>query len=171
VLAALISLGASRPTSLTTPATSTEPSVLSYEIDHLFRSTRPPNGDLTQLRAQAGRVLMTASSHRGVTPDDQAYLVQLVTEATGITGADAERRADGAIANSKAAISRTRASIVILAFFIATALLLGAAAAWAGAEAGGRHRDGMPLSDWMLHSNRMNRRRSTWQRPSTPMPS
>ena len=163
-LAALVSMAASRPTSLAPPATSTEPSVLSYEIDHLFRSTRPPNVDLAQLRAQAGRVLMTSSGHRGVTPDDRAHLVQLVTEATGITGADAERRADSAIANSKTAISRTRASTVILAFSIATALLLGAAAAWAGAEAGGRHRDGMPLADWMLHSNRMNRRRGIWQR-------
>jgi hypothetical protein len=52
---------------------------------------------------------------------------------------------------------------------VATALLLGAVAAWAGAEAGGRHRDGVPLSGWMLYANRFNGRRSSWRRsPGTP---
>jgi hypothetical protein len=168
-LAALVALGASRPTPLTQPTSTTEPSVLSYEIDHLFRSARrPPNLDLAPLRAEAGRVLMTSSGHSGVSSDDRAYLVQLVTAATGLAGADAERRVDTVIADSKSAISRTRASTIVLAFSVATALLLGAVAAWAGAEAGGRHRDGMPLSDWMLHANRFNRRRSLWQRSAPP---
>ena len=169
VLTALVTVGASRPTGLTQPST-TEPSVLSYEIDHLFRAARrPPNSDLTPLRAEAGRVLMTSSSHSGVSPDDRAYLVQLVTATTGLAGPDAERRVDSAIADSKSAISRTRASTIILAFSVATALLLGAAAAWAGAEAGGRHRDGMPLSHWMLHANRLNRR-NAWRRSPATLP-
>jgi hypothetical protein len=169
-LAALVTAGASRPTNLTPPATATEPSVLSYEIDHLFRTARrPPNIDLTPLRSEAGRVLMTSSSHSGVSSDDRAYLVQLVTATTGLTGPDAERRVDNVISDSKTAISRTRASLIVLAFSIATALLLGAAAAWAGAEAGGQHRDGMPLSDWMLHANRLHRR-NTWRRSPAPLP-
>jgi hypothetical protein len=163
-LTALVTMGASRPTSLTQSSTTTEPSVLSYEIDHLFRSTRrPPNLDLKPLRAEAGRILMTSSSHSGVLSDDRAYLVQLTTAATGLTGPDAERRVDSVISDSKVAISRTRASTIILAFSVATALLIGAAAAWAAAEAGGRHRNGMPLSDWMLHANRFNRQ-NTWRR-------
>jgi len=56
---------------------------------------------------------------------------------------------------------------VLLALFVI--LLLGAAAAWAGAEAGGRHRDGMPLSDWMTHSNRFHRRKR-WQRSPAGLP-
>jgi hypothetical protein len=170
VLAALIAMGASRPTSLTQPAPTTEPSILSYEIDHLFRSARrPPNLDLAPPRAEAGRVLMTSSSHSGVSPDDRSYLVQLVTATTGLAGPDAERRVDSVIADSKTAISRTRASTIILAFSVATALLLGAVAAWAGAEAGGRHRDGIPLSGWMLHANRFNRR-NRWRRSPTTLP-
>ncbi len=169
-LAAIVAMGASRPTSLTQPQTSTEPSVLSFEIDHLFRSAhRQPNLDLTPLRAEAGRVLMTSSSHNGVAPDDRGYLVQLVTSVAGVAGPDAERRVDSVIAASKKAISRARASTVILAFSIATALLLGAVAAWAGAEAGGRHRDGMPLSDWMSHANRFNRR-NAWRRSPPTLP-
>jgi hypothetical protein len=168
-LAALVALGASRPTTLTQPTSTTEPSVLSYEIDHLFRSARrPPNLDLAPLRAEAGRVLMTSSGHSGVSSDDRAYLIQLVAATTGLAGADTERRVDTVIADSRSAISRTRASTIVLAFSVATALLLGAVAAWAGAEAGGRHRDGLPLSDWMLHANRFNRRRSLWQRSAPP---
>jgi hypothetical protein len=170
-LTALVAMGANRPTSLSQPATTTEPSVLSYEIDHLFRSPRrPPNLDLTPLRAEAGRVLMTSSSHTGVSTDDRAYLVQLLTATTGLARPDAERRVDSVIGDSKTAISRARAATIILAFSIATALLLGAAAAWAGAEVGGRHRDGMPLPEWMLHANRLHRQRNKWERSPSPLP-
>ena len=168
-LAALIAYGAaSRPSSLTEPATTTEPAVISSEIDHLFRAERqPPSVDLAPLRAQAGRVLMTSSSHSGVSADDRTYLVRLVTATTGLTGAAAEQRVDAAIAASKTAISRARASSIILAFSVAAALLFGAVAAWAGAEAGGRHREGAPLSDWMLHANGLNRWRGSWRRSVT----
>ena len=168
-LAASVTMGATRPTGLAQPATTTEPSVLSYEIDHLFRSARrPTNLDLT-MRAEAGRVLMTSSSHSGVSSDDRAYLIQLVTATAGLTGPDAERRVDSVISDSKTAISRARASTIILAFSAATALLLGAVAAWLAAEAGGRHRNGLPLSNWMIHANRLNRR-NAWRRSPATLP-
>lgn len=170
LLAAFVGMAANRPTTLTAPTSTTEPTVLSYEIDHLFRAARrPANLDLVIARAEAGRILLTSSSHTGVSSDDRAYLVQLVTTTTGLAGPDAERRVDTVIADARTAISRTRASTIILAFSVATALLLGAAAGWAGAETGGRHRDGMPLPNWMSHSNRFGRRRNTWQRPASPI--
>lgn len=171
ILAAVLASTANRPSSLATPSSATEPSALSYEIDHLFRAPRrPPGTDLAPARAEAGRILLTSSGHSGVSQDDRTYLAQLVTATTGLSGADADRRVDTVIADSKKAIARTRASTIILAFSIATALLLGAVAAWAGAEAGGRHRDGMPLPNWMSHSNAFNRRRIPWQRSSTLTP-
>ena len=171
LLAAFIGMAANRPTALATPTSATEPTVLSYEIDQLFRAARrPPNIDLAPARAEAGRILLTSSSHSGVSTEDRAYLVQLVSGTTGLAGADAERRVDNVIADAKKAISRTRASTIILAFSIATALLLGTAASWAGAESGGRHRDGMPLPGWMTHSSRFSRRRTAWQRPAANLP-
>ena len=169
IIAALVGMAANRPTALTTPPTASEPSILSYEIDHLLRAPRRlPGAELAPIRAEAARILMTSSSHRGVSADDRGYLVQLVGAATGLTGADAERRVDNAIADSRKAISNARASTIILAFSLATSLLLGAVAAWAGAEAGGRYRDGMPLPAWMTHSSRFNRRRAAWERPVRP---
>jgi hypothetical protein len=140
-------------------ASAAEP-LLSYELDRLFRSgRRPPNVDLGWERAEAGRILLTSSSHNGVSGDDRTYLIQQVGSTTGLSPADSERRVDSVIANSKAAIAKSRRTTIILAFSLAAATLLGAVAAWAGACAGGRHRDGGPLPEWMAHANRFERRR------------
>ena len=138
-------------------ASAAEP-LLSYELDRLFRAgRRSPNVDLSAERAEAGRILLTTSSHSGVTADDRTYLIQQVGALTGLSPADSERRVDNALTNAKTAIARTRRSSIIVAFSIATAVLLGAVAAWAAACAGGRHRDGAPLPDWMARSNEFSR--------------
>jgi hypothetical protein len=163
VLAALIggaALPRSNPSIPAARASAAEP-LLSYELDKLYRAgRRSPNVDLTAERAEAGRILLTAASHDGMSADDRTYLIQQVAAATGLAPPEAERRVDGVITNSKLAITRSRRSTVILAFSVATAVLLGAVAAWAAACAGGRHRDGAPLPEWMLHSNSIAGRRT-----------
>jgi hypothetical protein len=141
--------------------TSAAEPLLSYELDRLYRAgRRAPNIDLSSERAEAGRILLTASSHDGMSADDRTYLIQQVAGATGLAMPDAERRVDNVIATAKTAIARSRRSTIILAFSVATAILLGAIAAWAAACAGGRHRDGAPLPEWMAHSNLIDRRRA-----------
>jgi hypothetical protein len=150
------------PTGVSSARASSAEPLLSYELDRLYRAgRRAPNIDLSSERAEAGRILLTASSHDGMSADDRAYLIQQVSGATGLAASDAERRVDNVIANSKTAIARSRRSTIILAFSVATAVLLGAIAAWAAACAGGRHRDGAPLPEWMAHSNSIDRRRIT----------
>lgn len=163
VLAAAIGGAAlSHSSSSTTAArTSAAEPLLSYELDRLYRAgRRSPNVDLSAERAEAGRILLTSSGHDGMSADDRTYLIQQVGATTGLSVADAERRVDNVIANSKTAITRSRRSTIILAFSIATALLLGAVAAWVAACAGGRHRDGAPLPEWMAHANTLDRRRA-----------
>jgi hypothetical protein len=161
-LAALVGgsiVSRSSPSTFTPSASAAEP-LLSYELDRLFRSARrPANVDLGSERAEAGRILMTSSSHSGVSGDDRSYLVQLVASATGLSPTEAERRVDTAIAEANTAIARSRHNTIILAFSLASATLLGAVAAWAAAAVGGRHRDGAPLPEWMAHANRFSRRR------------
>lgn len=138
--------------------TSAAEPLLSYELDKLFRAPRrAPNTDLREARAEAGRVLMTSSSHSGVSADDRTYLVQQVAAVTGLAAPDAERRVDALIADSRTAINRARRNSIIVAFSVAVATLIGAAVAWAAAVAGGRHRDGEPLPNWMASSNRFHR--------------
>jgi len=150
VLALLAGTTLTRTNNLPSARASTAEPLLSYEIDRLLRPVkRPPNVDLTQERAEAGRILLTSSSHSGMSSEDRTYLVQLVSANTGLAGPDAERRVDAAIANSRTAISKTRRSSVILAFSIAAALLLGAVIASAAAAIGGRHRDGAPVPHWL----------------------
>jgi hypothetical protein len=130
--------------------TSAAEPLLSYEIDRMFRPVRrSTNVDLSQERAEAGRILMTSSGHSGMSSEDRAYLVQLVSANSGLAAPDAERRVDVAVANSQAAISKSRRSSVILSFSIAAALLLGAVIAWVAAAAAGRQRDGAPIPRWM----------------------
>jgi hypothetical protein len=159
-LAALIGAAALSRSSQSSANTSAAEPVLSYELDRLFRAPRrPPNVDLSSERAEAGRILLSASGRDGVSTDDRTYLIQQVAAVTGSAPPDAERRVDSVIANAKTALTRSRRSTIILAFSLASSLLLGAAAAWAGAVSGGRHRDGAPLPEWMTHANRWNPRR------------
>ena len=104
---------------------------------------RPLNNghDVAYTRAEAARILLTASSHAGVNAEDRAYLTRLVAARTGLGQPDAERRVDTAIARAKDNIARARRSTVILAFMAGAAALLGAAAAWFAAGVGGQHRD------------------------------
>lgn len=128
--------------------------IIAYDLDRLFRSERRPQGvgNMDYSRAEAARILLTASSHTGLQPDDRTYLARLVTALTGLGQPEAERRVDGVVARAKENISRARRSAVILGFMVGTAALVGAIAAWFAACAGGRQRDGRedlhPLWDW-----------------------
>ena len=136
--------------------------IIAYDLDRLFRSDRRPQGfegDASYTRSEAARILLTASSHRGLQADDRTYLVRLVSAMTGLAPPDAERRVDDVVARAKENISRARRSAVILGFMIGAAALIGAVVAWYAACAAGRMRDGReeshPLWDWSRPVSRM----------------
>ena len=129
--------------------------IIAYDLDRLFRSERRPQGvaeDINYPRAEAARILLTASSHRGMQAEDRSYLVRLVATVTGLAPPDAERRVDQVIAQAKDNISRARRTGVILGFMVGAAALLGPAAAWYIASVTGLYRDRRetlhPLWDW-----------------------
>jgi hypothetical protein len=126
-------------------------SIIAYDLDRLFRGDRGGEGDSVRVRGEAGRILLTASSHRGLQSDDRAYLVRLVSARTGLSPADADGRVSDVITRAKDGIDRARRSGVILGFMAAAAALLGAAAAWYGACAGGDQRDGRGSSHVLLN--------------------
>ena len=117
-----------------------------------FKRPQGAESNMNYTRTEAGRILLSASSHRGMQADDRTYLVRLVTAMTGLAPADAERRVNDVIAQTKESISRARRSAVIFGFMVGASALLGAVAAWFAACAGGRARDGReelhPLWDW-----------------------
>jgi hypothetical protein len=114
--------------------------IIAYDIDRLLRSDgRYPQSDTARARSEAGRILLTASSHAGVSGEDRAYLVRLVAAQTNLPASDAERRVDATIVRAKDNINRARRSAVLLAFMASAAALLGAAAAWFAAISGAEH--------------------------------
>ena len=124
--------------------------LVAYELDTLFRGDRrPAEEEIAYLRAEAARILLTATGRQGVAPDDRTYLTQLVSSRTGLAPAEAESRVNKVITAAAAAVRKARRSAVILGFSTAAALLVGAAAAWYAAYNGGRHRDDVaPPGTW-----------------------
>jgi hypothetical protein len=133
--------------------------IIAFDLDKLFRgSTRPTETPNAYTRAEAARILLTTSSHRGLLSDDRAYLVRLVERVTGLAAAEAQTRVNNVVKSAKQNIDRARNSAVILAFMIAAATLLGALASWFAAGIGGRQRDGVegvwPEAAWRTPSIR-----------------
>jgi hypothetical protein len=72
------------------PATSVGgENIIAYDLDRLFRSERPVEGNINYDRAQAARILLTTSSHRGMLPEDRTFLVRLVSARTGLAQPEA----------------------------------------------------------------------------------
>jgi hypothetical protein len=166
LLTGLLALGAVQATarlaapsgSSAGPATSVGgENLLAFDLDRLFRGAEGRAQNMAYDRAEAARILFTASSHRGLQQDDRAYLVRLVSATTGAAAPDAERRVNEAVTSAQDNIARARRSGVVLAFMLAAAALLGAAVAWYAAVEGGRHRDGRVATPTWLD----------WARPTT----
>jgi hypothetical protein len=134
--------------------------VIAFDLDRLFRADkRPQNADLTYARSEAGRILLTTASHRGIQSDDRAYLVRLTAANTGLAPPEAEKRVDTIITQARDNIRKARRAGVILAFMVGAAALLGASVAWFAAGAGGRERDSGSASSmtWGWNGPRMLR--------------
>jgi hypothetical protein len=132
------------PTGGSGPSTSVAgENIIAFDLDRLFRAERRPQVDMDQVRSEAARILLSGSSHRGMLPEDRAYLVRLVGTMTGLAQPEAERRVAEVSASASENIKRARQTAVILAFMTAAAALAGAAMAWYAAGLGGRHREGV----------------------------
>jgi hypothetical protein len=114
--------------------------IIASELDELFRTNRNIE-NIAYRRAEAARILLKASGHNGVPNEDRRYLASLTANLTGLSEDEAKARSDRAISASAQELRRARVAAVIQAFFIAVALLVGAAVAWAAASEGGRERE------------------------------
>jgi hypothetical protein len=95
----------------------------------------------SEARAVIARTLTTAVAAGQLTPVQKRTLAQIVSERTGISQANAEKRIDQAYTDAVTAIDNARKAAVLTGLATATALLVGLLAAWYAAQNGGRHRD------------------------------
>ncbi len=115
---------------------------IAYELDQLFRSERPLPTDYSDpARAEAARILLTSSSHSGVSQEDRDYLVTLVSTRARVSPQEADTRVSKIIPRAHDALRRARQAGVLIAFLSAVALILGAAVSWYTACEGGRERE------------------------------
>ena len=111
-------------------------------------------------RAVISRTLIAAAAAGQLTPAQKQTLAQIVSERTGISQADAEKRVDQAYANAVAALDKARQAAVLTGLATVTALLVGLLAAWYAAQNGGRHRDENVPARFLLSLSPTARRRS-----------
>jgi len=138
------------------PATSVAgEDTIAYELDQLFRSDRPlPSDELTYARAEASRILLTSSSHSGVSSEDRDYLAMLVSTRAHVSPEEADTRVTKAIPRAHDALRRARQAGVMIAFLTVVGLLLGAAVSWYAAREGGREREIGGAPTWRSWSSR-----------------
>lgn len=122
-----------------------------YDVDSLYRTTRPEDAAMDHPRAETATILATSALRGSLPAADRAYLVQLVTARTGIEPANAQARVDTVVAREQAmrqqareAADAARRAGAKLAFSTALAMLIGAFIACVAAALGGKQRDAHP---------------------------
>src|SRR4051794_30249572 len=75
--------------------------IIAFDLDRLLRGDRRQGEDVTQIRAEAARILLTSSSHSGVGGGGPNPPFLLGFGRTRLGAARTERRAEGAIPNGQ----------------------------------------------------------------------
>ena len=129
-----------------------------YFVDSLFRKDPAATvaasapGDTAQSTAEAGRIFASGLADGALPAADTKYLGQLVSQRTGLSPADAEKRVDDDFARMKAkadqakaqareAADKARKASAYAALWLFISLLAGAFLASLAATFGGRQRD------------------------------
>jgi hypothetical protein len=107
-----------------------------------------PQQSRADLTAPIARTFAANMQNPQLNAADRTYLASLVSQRTGMSQADSEKRVDEAFTELKAAeqkardaADKARKASLIAAFLAAATLAIGAAAACAGSALGARHRD------------------------------
>ena len=120
--------------------------VLSQTVDTMLRGSTglsaatgsPASADQ---RDEVMRILTASLSAGQMAAPERAYLLQIVTQRSGLSPAEAEKRVDAAYADAASAMEKARRVAVLAGLVTTTGLLFGLVATWYAAQRGGHHRD------------------------------
>jgi len=115
--------------------------VLAPATDTLLRTSPAAPAAAPLDRDDVARVLAISVANGQMTANDRSYLAQAVAQRAGISAADAEKRVDTALADAQRAVETARKTAALTGLLTVSALLVGLAAAWYGAQRGGHNRD------------------------------
>jgi hypothetical protein len=122
-------------------------------MDTLLRPSAPPPAPAGQQaragqpaaaeapRATVGRILAASLAEGGLSTDNRTYLVQLVSQQTGLSQQEVETRVNNAVTATREAADKARRTAVTTGLVTAVSLVISFAAAWWAALKGGQHRD------------------------------
>jgi len=116
-------------------------STLAPATDTLLRAAPATTAAAPLDRNEVARVLAISVANGQMSANDRSYLAQAVAQRAGISPADAEKRVDTAFADAQRAVDAARKAAALTGLLTASALLVGLAAAWYGAQRGGHNRD------------------------------
>ncbi|MDB5359868.1 MAG: hypothetical protein JWO51_1165 [Rhodospirillales bacterium] len=139
--AAIVNRSSEKPAS----GSATAESVIASELDELFRGAKSQTADR---RSEVARVLLKSSSHNGVPDPDRTYLAGLISSETGLSVPNAANRVEDVIGKAAEALRHARQALVMQAFLLGAALILGAAVAWFAAVEGGEEREQGIVPRW-----------------------
>jgi hypothetical protein len=125
-------------------------------VDKLFRtdtaaggagaptpSTAPASQNNDAVKGEVTRLWASSFTEgNGLQPADRTFVAHLISQQTGMSDADAQKRVDDVVKETKDTLDRARLNAMKLAFWMTAALLFGAFAASLAAVEGGQHRDG-----------------------------
>jgi hypothetical protein len=113
-----------------------------YDIDTLFRSSRPDeNAPASNSNMEATRILGHALTAGQMPPADRTYLAQLVAARSGLSQEEAQRRVDTVMTQARQAADTARKAGAMASIYVALSMLIGAFIAGVAAAVGGRVRD------------------------------
>jgi hypothetical protein len=119
---------------------------VAYQVDQLLRPTvkdiPPASADL---RSEVTRVITSSLVDGKLSDADRDYLGTIVSQRTGATPADANKKASDMFAQTitavKGAADKARKAGILTGFVTAASLLIAFAASWWAGVRGGNHRD------------------------------
>jgi hypothetical protein len=131
--------------SATSGGNATASAVNPYDVDALFRSSRPDaNAPASNASAEATRILGKALLVGKMPAADRSYLAQLIAARTGLSQEEAQRRVDTVTTEAREAADAARKASAAASLYLALSMLIGAFVAGVAAAMGGRVRDTHP---------------------------
>jgi hypothetical protein len=129
-------------------APSSTSSAAGYNVDRLFRASGNSASGTADYRGEATHILAIAVTTGSLPTADRTYLAALVSQRTGVSQEDAQKRVDDAVASAmdvqtkaKEAAEAARKAAAEAAIYTALSMLIGAFIASVSAALGGRQRD------------------------------
>lgn len=133
-----------------TAVASADKSGAAYFADVLLRSDNPAAVAPAETDIRRGEIsrIFLRSPTGDISPTDRTYLNTLVMRQSGLAEPEAVARVEAVVGDFRSAVTKAqeagekaRRYALLLAFAVASTLVLGAAAAWWAAVQGGEHRD------------------------------